>query len=256
MTAPASEVVMQQLAQLLAQCNAYNRDHQRAIACLNSISNIAEQHQITKSAWQQSEASRYGTMQGSILCEENNTGVVYPAMIKQSGTLETLLARQVSELEQTIAELRRVWRQQSKQVYAMHQVRAIVQKWPIGKHGNTATSSSYKTRAHNEERELAGIISVHYNVARDWIESIVDGYTREHQWQQLVISPISSRGESHTKDSTTLTAPIDWNDAASIRQYAERWATLSAVDMTIEEKIQDYLRIYRLWQASQSVLHS
>jgi hypothetical protein len=255
MTVPTSEIVMQQLAQLLVQCNAYNRDHQRAVACLNTMANIAEQHQITKTAWQQITTSRYGIIQGGVLCEENGSGIVYPIMIKQPTIMETLLARQINEIEQTIAELRRVWQQQSKLIYAMYQIQKTVQKWPTDKREKTA-ASSHKIKTHNEETKLTGIISVHYDIAKDWIESIVDGYTREHQWQKQILSPIPSHDEYHTKESTenddiASVTSIDWDDAMSIRRCAERWAALPMIDMTIEEKIQDYVRIYRLWQVSQ-----
>ncbi|KAI9591119.1 hypothetical protein BDF19DRAFT_456346 [Syncephalis fuscata] len=185
------------------------------------------------------------------------------------------------ELEQTISELRRIGRQQSQQIATMQQIQINTQNWSIvatehissngnisGQLGGKIGKQKEKVIVEEEERELVGIVSVRPKVARKWINNIVNGYMHEHRWQQQLLSPVVPyRQVSSTKSPVTAKNNnnnnsgndiyfINWEDAASIRRCAERWAALTAVELVIEEKIQDHLRIYRLWKTSQAIMNA
>ncbi|RKP09639.1 hypothetical protein THASP1DRAFT_22558 [Thamnocephalis sphaerospora] len=263
---PPGAEVMRTLAALLAQCDAYAAVHQRALAYLNAAANVAAQRRAALDALAAATAtpavqdaqSRQPRAQldPTLPCgpEHANTDLGPGGCRALSDAdLRMLIACQTAELEKAAAGFWQVWRQQSDQVRAMRQTCATAVAWP-----DAASDDA-----------LVGIVSVHPMQAQGWIQRVVDGYMRAYRWQRATLLP--AKLNSDDKGVHTAAAPreaqvpsaskanlaeaevhLDWEQADTLQHYAAQWAAQPWLDLSLEERIQDCVRIYRLWCASET----
>jgi hypothetical protein len=146
--------------------------------------------------------------------------------------LSTLVANQTCAFEQAVSVFWQCWRQLNEQVQAMQKLCQLTYTW---------TDMDVV-----ETDDLTGIVDVPPGRARQLIERIVQGYVQTLCQERSYLLPSITK-ETHVSDEHML---LDWDAVDALQQHAARWAQQPLIELSLEEQLQDQLRIYRLWQST------